>query len=76
MLTRVIQFMELMGLRIQLDIFFLVSDPLIFLIVFYLFHSSILDWLRNEVYDLFIFTFYRVITISNKYIFLKVGSRF
>jgi hypothetical protein len=74
-LTRVIQFMELMGLRIQLDIFFLVSDPLIFLI-FFLFHSSILDWLRNEVYDLFIFTFYRVITISNKYIFLKVGSRF
>ena len=75
MLTRVIQFMELMGLPIQLDIIFLVSDPLIFLI-FFLFHSSILDWLRNEVYDLFIFTFYRVITISNKYFFLKVGSRF
>jgi hypothetical protein len=63
-----------MGLPIQLDIFFLVSDPLIFLI-FFLFHSSILDWLRNEVYDLFIFTFYRVITISNKY-FFRVGARF
>ena len=36
MLTRVIQFMELMGLPIQLDIFFLVSDPLIFLIIFFI----------------------------------------
>jgi len=34
------------------------------------FYPSIFDWLRNKLHDLFLFAFYRVITISNKYLFL------
>jgi hypothetical protein len=68
MLTRVTQFTGLTGLPIKSDIFFLGS--LIFLIVFFLFHSSSkLDWLGNEIYDLFFYTFYKIITISNKFFF-------
>jgi hypothetical protein len=53
MLTRVIQFTGLVGLIIKpVMFFFIVFDPLIFLIIF--FHSySILDWLRNEIHDFF-----------------------
>jgi len=62
-------------LAIKPDMFFLVSDILIFLIVF-LFHSySILDWLRNGILSLFFSTFYRVITISNKY-FFRIDAQF
>jgi hypothetical protein len=59
MLSQIIQFIGLVNLPIKPDMcFFLVYDPLIFLIVFFLFHSYlILDWLRNRIHDLLFFYF-------------------
>jgi hypothetical protein len=52
-------------------IFFFVFGPLIFLKKISQFCPSILDWLENKLHDLFFITFYRVITVSNKYLFLN-----
>jgi hypothetical protein len=69
MLTRVTQFTGLVGLPIKPDmLFFLVSGPLIFLIVYFYFFYSTLNWLRNEIHGLFFSTFY-IVTISNKCFF-------
>lgn len=44
----------------------------IFIIIFFSqFYLLILDWLRNKLHDLFFIIFYRVITVSKKYLFLN-----
>jgi len=76
MLTWVTQFMSLTSLPIKIDMFFLVSGPLFFLIVFFLFRSSlILDWLKNRIHDLF-FLFFIGLSRSQINIFFRVDARF
>ena len=55
------------------DIF--VFSPLIFNF-FSQFYHLILDWLRNKLHDLFFIVFYRVIIVSNKYLFFRLMFNF